>query len=91
MSPVGVRGILGAQAAGHSTRFLGAAGEKVLERVLVHQAHAAALGSDAVLDLLLLCLRGQRLQPHLQRDGAGCSPSGDEQQQPACPPCPERG
>lgn len=80
MSPVAVRAILGAQVAGHSTSFLGAAGEKVLEGVLVHQAHAAALGGDAVLDLLLLCLRGQRLQPHLQRDGAGCSPSGDEQQ-----------
>lgn len=80
MSPVGVRAILEAWAAGHGTSFLGAAGEEVLEGVLVDQAHAAALSSEAVLDLLLLRLRGQRLQPHLQRDGQGVVPVGDQQQ-----------
>ena len=77
MSPVGVRAILGleAQAAGHGTSFTRAAGEEVLEGVLVDQPHAAALGGDAVLYLLLLRLWGQRLQLHLQRGhGQGAVP-----------------
>ena len=66
---MGVRAILGleARAAGRGTGFTGAAGEEVLEGFLVDQPHAAALGGDAVLYLLLLRLRGQRLQFHLQR------------------------
>lgn len=66
---MGVGAILGleAWAAGHGTGFTGAVGEEVLEGVLVDQPHAAALGSNAVLYLLLLRLWGQWLQLHLQR------------------------
>lgn len=47
------------------TGVTGAAGQEVLDGVLVHQPHPTALGCNAVLDLLLLRLRGQRLQLHL--------------------------
>lgn len=69
MSLVGFGAILRleAQPVGHSTGFTGAAVEEVFEGVLVDQAHAPALRSDAVLYLLLLRLRGERLQLHLQR------------------------
>lgn len=63
---------LGSLGLGLRTGFTGAAGEEVLEGVLVDQPHAAALSSNAVLYLLLLCLRGQWLQLHLQRGHGQC-------------------